>query len=235
MVDLKKYLNGNSYPGRGIIVGKTADGTKAVCAYFIMGRSVNSQNRIFSKTDLGIETKAFDESKMEDPSLIIYNPVIFEDGNFIVTNGDQTTTIYNFLKDNKTFEEALATREFEPDPPNFTPRISAMINFANNNCSYKFSILKSDNNRQEHPINYCFNYLSPVSGEGRFIHTYEKDGNPIPSFSGEPVTVCIGDDFNEFTDLVWKNLNEEFKVSLYTAFIDLKTLEVQSTIINKNK
>lgn len=228
---LAQELGSNSYPGRGIVVGKSADSSKAVIAYFIMGRSVNSRNRIFEENDRGgIRTKAFDESKMEDPSLIIYNPVLKLGKSTIVTNGDQTDTIYDFMKENKNYREALLTREFEPDAPNYTPRISAVLD---EKGDYVFSILKSNMGKPV-CLRYFYEYPS-AQGLGHFIHTYKCDGDPIPSFEGEPTPVEIKGDIDEFTDMIWKNLNEDNKVSLFTRFIDLKTGEEETRIINKNK
>ncbi len=229
---LAQELNTNSYPGRGIVLGKSADGKNAVIAYFIMGRSVNSRNRIFEVNDRsGIRTKAFDESKMEDPSLIIYNPVLEYEDTTIVTNGDQTDTVYDFLAQGKSFCEALFTREFEPDEPNYTPRISGMVRA---NGDYTMSILKSNNGVPE-CLRFFFDYPAQA-GLGHFIHTYKCDGNPIPSFEGEPTPVEITDSsIDEFTDMIWENLNEDNKVSLFTRYINLETGETETRIINKNE
>ena len=227
---LAQELSTNSYPGRGIVTGKSADGKKAVIAYFIMGRSVNSRNRIFEENDRGgIRTKAFDESKMEDPSLIIYNPVLKLNDVTIVTNGDQTDTIYDYMSDGHCYRHALLTREFEPDEPNYTPRISAVVK---PNGDYNMSILKS-NNGKPHCVRYFFEYPAEA-GLGHFIHTYKCDGNPIPSFEGEPAPVAIEGDIDSFTEMIWTNLNEDNKVSLFTRFIDLETKEEETRIINKN-
>ena len=229
--EIGKLLSSNEYPGRGIILGTSPDGTKAVAAYFIMGRSENSRNRIFEKRNDEIYTKAFDESKMEDPSLIIYNPVLKFEGKTIVTNGDQTDTIYDFMQQGKCYRHALLTREFEPDAPNYTPRISGVVK---PNGDYVLSILKS-NMGQPECLRYFFEYPAHA-GLGHFIHTYKCDGNPIPSFEGEPTPVEIGDlTIDEFTSAVWDNLNEDNKVSLFTRFINLETGEEQTRIINKNK
>lgn len=235
MIDIKKELEENSYPGRGIIAGKSADGRNAVIAYFIMGRSENSRNRIFEE-DLndGIRTKAFDESKLIDPSLIIYSPVRVIDKFTIVTNGDQTDTIFEFVDEGGTFEQALRTRTFEPDPPNFTPRISSIIKSDGEAFTYKLSILKSDFGNENSVQRFFYEYDSPICGEGHFIHTYKCDGNPIPSFHGEPKCLAIGSDIDEFTSLIWEALNCDNKVSLFTRFIDLKTGGIESRIINKN-
>ena len=229
---LASELNTNSYPGRGIVVGKSADGKKAVIAYFIMGRSVNSRNRIFEPNDRGgIRTKAFDEFKMEDPSLIIYNPVLKLDGKTIVTNGDQTDTIYDFMQEGKCYRHALNTREFEPDAPNYTPRISAVLK---PNGDYNMSILKSNMGKPQ-CLRFYFEYPADA-GLGHFIHTYKCDGNPIPSYEGEPTPVAVGnDDIDTWTDMIWDNLNEDNKVSLFTRYIDLQTGEEETRIVNKNK
>lgn len=229
---LATELNKNTYPGRGIVLGKSKDGKKAVIAYFIMGRSANSRNRIFEENDRGgIRTKAFDESKMEDPSLIIYNPVLKIDGKTIVTNGDQTDTIYDHMKEGFCYHHALVTREFEPDAPNYTPRISGVVK---PNGDYNLSILKSNLGMPE-CVRYFFEYPAHP-GMGHFIHTYEHDGDPIPSFEGEPTPVEIdGSDIDAFTSTVWDNLNEDNKVSLFTRFINLENGEEETRIVNKNK
>lgn len=229
---LATELNTNTYPGRGIVLGKSKDGKKAVIAYFIMGRSANSRNRIFEENDRGgIRTKAFDESKMEDPSLIIYNPVLKIDGKTIVTNGDQTDTIYDHMKEGFCYHHALVTREFEPDAPNYTPRISGIVK---PNGDYNLSILKSNLGMPE-CVRYFFEYPAHP-GMGHFIHTYEHDGDPIPSFEGEPTPVEIdGSDIDAFTSTVWDNLNENNKVSLFTRFINLENGEEETRIVNKNK
>ena len=229
---LATELNTNTYPGRGIVLGKSKDGKKAVIAYFIMGRSANSRNRIFEENDRGgIRTKAFDESKMEHPSLIIYNPVLKIDGKTIVTNGDQTDTIYDHMKEGFCYHHALVTREFEPDAPNYTPRISGIVK---PNGDYNLSILKSNLGMPE-CVRYFFEYPAHP-GMGHFIHTYEHDGDPIPSFEGEPTPVEIdGSDIDAFTSTVWDNLNEDNKVSLFTRFINLENGEEETRIVNKNK
>ena len=229
---LAAELNTNSYPGRGIVLGKSADGKRAVIAYFIMGRSVNSRNRIFEENDRGgIRTKAFDESKMEDPSLIIYNPVLKFEDKTIVTNGDQTDTVYDFYAQGKSFCDALFTREFEPDEPNYTPRISGVIRA---NGDYTLSILKSNNGVPE-CLRFFFDYTAEP-GLGHFIHTYKCDGNPIPSFEGEPTPIKLDNEsIDEFTDMLWNNLNEDNKVSLFTRYIDLDTGDEETRIVNKNK
>ena len=231
---IKEELNSLAYHGRGIIIGKSADGKKAVTAYFIMGRSENSRNRVFIKDGDEIVIHPFDASKVEDPSLIIYSPVRVINNNLIVTNGDQTDTIYDFVKDGKTFEQALETREFEPDSPNWTPRISGMMTFADGDFKYKMSILKSADPEGTACNRYSFSYPS-LAGLGHFIHTYNHDGNPIPTFTGEPERVAIPDDIDEFTNMIWKNLNEQNKISLYVRYIDLASGEYDSRMINKNK
>ena len=227
-------IKDNTYVGRGIIIGKSADGKKAVTAYFIMGRSENSRNRVFIEQGDEIIIHPFDASKVEDPSLIIYAPVRVIDNKLIVTNGDQTDTIYDFIKDGKTFEQALETREFEPDSPNWTPRISGMIEFTNGSFAYKMSILKSADAEGTACNRYTFNYAS-LCGLGHFIHTYNHDGNPIPTFTGEPERVVIPDDIDEFTNDIWTNLNENNKISLYVRYVDLETGKYESRMINKNK
>lgn len=232
MVDIVKDLRENSYPGRGIVLGRSADNEHAVIGYFIMGRSENSRNRVFIKEAEGIRTEAFDPAKLSDPSLIIYWPVRTLGKTTVVTNGDQTDTIYDFLKDGKTFEDALRTRTFEPDAPNFTPRISGMVE---ENGNYRLSILKSNYGDDSSARRYFYEYENPKAGEAHFIHTYEHDGNPIPSFVGEPKQIKIEGDIDCFTKMLWDNLNEDNKVSLFTRFINLKTGETETRIINKNK
>lgn len=235
LINLKTELENNAYPGRGIMIGKSQDGNHAVIAYFIMGRSENSRNRIFEEIQNGIRTKAFDESKLVDPSLIIYAPVRVIDNQTIVTNGDQTDTIFEFINDGSTFEAALRTRTFEPDPPNFTPRISGILEVADNAFSYKLSILKSNNGNEASAQRFFYEYAQPVSGEGHFIHTYKCDGDPIPSFHGEPKAVELSGTTDELTETIWNALNAENKVSLFTRYIDLNTGELQTRIINKNQ
>lgn len=229
-----EIIKDNSYVGRGIIIGKSRNGEKAVTAYFIMGRSENSRNRVFIKQGGEVIIHPFDASKVEDPSLIIYSPVRAVKSSLIVTNGDQTDTIYDFINDGKTFEQALETREFEPDKPNFTPRISGILNFNGNEFDYKLSILKSADENGSACNRYTFNY-SPLNGLGHFIHTYNCDGSPIPTFTGEPERVEIPDDIDEFTDDIWNNLNEQNKISLYVRYIDLESGEYCDRMINKNK
>lgn len=233
MFDLAKILSENSYPGRGIVIGKSADGKKALMAYFIMGRSENSRNRIFEAFDGGMRTKAYDESKLSDPSLIIYNPYLSLDGVDIITNGDQTNTIYDFMKEGKSFEQALATREFEPDAPNFTPRISGVMYYSENSFTYKLSILKSSNGNPDVCNRFFYNYL-PLDGIGHFIHTYKCDGNPIPSFYGEPEEVALPNTAEELSELIWKNLNCDNKVSLVVRETALDGTGSRQIITNKN-
>lgn len=234
MLSLKTELTDNAYPGRGIIIGKSADGTKAVTAYFIMGRSSNSRNRIFVEDGEGIRTQAFDPSKLEDPSLIIYAPVRVLGNKTIVTNGDQTDTIYDGMDSQLTFEQSLRSREFEPDGPNYTPRISGIMHIENGNFNYAMSILKSNNGNPDACNRYTFAYENPVAGEGHFIHTYMHDGNPLPSFEGEPKLVSIPDDIDAFTDLLWSSLNEDNKVSLFVRYIDIASGTYETKIVNKN-
>lgn len=235
MLSLAKELSSNAYPGRGIVIGKTKDGKKAVTAYFIMGRSSNSRNRVFVTEGEGIRTEAFDPSKLEDPSLIIYAPVRVLGNKTIVTNGDQTDTIYEGMDKQLTFEQSLRSREFEPDGPNYTPRISGVMHIENGTYNYALSILKSNNGNPEACNRYTFAYENPVAGEGHFIHTYMHDGNPLPSFEGEPKLVEIDGDIDQFTDMVWNNLNQDNKVSLFVRFIDIETGEYETKIVNKNK
>ena len=235
MISLEQELQRNAYPGRGIILGKSADGTKAAAAYFIMGRSENSRNRVFVEDGEGIRTQAFDPSKMTDPSLIIYAPVRVLGNKTIVTNGDQTDTIYEKMDKQMTFEQSLRTREFEPDAPNYTPRISGIMHIENGSYNYAMSILKSNNGNPDSCNRYTFAYENPAAGEGHFIHTYQGDGNPLPSFEGEPKLVAIPDDIDTFADLLWQNLNEDNKVSLFVRYIDIATGKYTSKIINKNQ
>ncbi|MBQ6829487.1 MAG: IMP cyclohydrolase [Clostridia bacterium] len=238
LYDLKTLLSDNTYPGRGIVVGKSADGKNAMIAYFIMGRSVNSRNRVFETFENGMRTKAFDESKLADPSLIIYNPYLHLDNIDIVTNGDQTNTVYDYINENGedgyAFEKSLHTREFEPDAPNFTPRISAILHYGDNDFRYKLSILKSNNGNPEACQRYFFSYM-PLDGIGHFIHTYKCDGDPIPSFFGEPEEVALPNTAEELADLVWNNLNEDNKVSLFVRSVPLDGSAPTQLIINKNK
>ncbi len=234
---IKDLLKNNSYPGRGIIIGKSNDGKNAMIAYFIMGRSVNSRNRIFERFDGGMRTKAFDESKLVDPSLIIYNPFLQCGNCDVITNGDQTNTVKDFIDANPAnkfaFEEALNTREFEPDAPNFTPRISGILNYFDNQFNYKLSILKSSDGNPEVCDRYFYSY-TPINGLGHFIHTYEQDGNPIPSFYGEPERVVMPNTAEELANEVWNNLNEDNKVSLFVRVVPLNGDKPSEIIINKN-
>lgn len=231
--DVRTLIEGNSYVGRGIIIGKSEDGTKACFAYFIMGRSVNSRNRIFVEKGDEVVIYPFDESKVEDPSLIIYSPVRKIGNHVIVTNGNQTDTVYDAIKAGGTFSAALATREFEPDGPNFTPRISGMLTFEDNDFTYEMSILKSIDEQGSDCCRYTYSYPSKA-GLGHFIHTYICDGNPIPTFCGEPERVSIPNDIDEFKSEIWNSLDSENKISLYVRYIDLNTGEVQNRMINKN-
>ncbi len=235
MLSIEKELQENSYPGRGIIIGRSADGAKAVAAYFIMGRSENSRNRVFVEDGEGIRTQAFDESKLTDPSLIIYAPVRVLGNKTIVTNGDQTDTIYEGMDRQMTFEQALRSREFEPDAPNYTPHISGIMHVEGGKFNYAMSILKSRNGDPGSCCRYTFAYENAVPGEGHFIHTYMHDGNPLPSFEGEPKRIAIPDDMNAFADTLWSSLNEDNKVSLFVRYIDIATGKYESVIINKNK
>lgn len=235
MISLEQELKQNAYPGRGIVIGQSANGKYAVTAYFIMGRSENSRNRVFVEDGDGIRTQAFDPSKLSDPSLIIYAPVRVLGNKTIVTNGDQTDTIYELMDKQMTFEQALRTREFEPDAPNYTPRISGIMHVDQGNYSYAMSILKSNNGNGDSCNRYTFAYQQPVAGEGHFIHTYQCDGDPLPSFEGEPKLVAILDDMKAFTDMLWNSLNEDNKVSLFVRYIDIATGEAESVIVNKNK
>ena len=227
-------LKKNSYPGRGIMIGKTADGKCAAIAYFIMGRSVNSRNRVFVEDGEGIRTQAFDPAKLSDPSLVIYAPVRVLGSTTIVTNGDQTDTVYDFLRDGKAFSDALFTRTFEPDAPNYTPRISALVE-TGDSFSYQLSILKSADGDPDSVRRFFFDYQNPQSGVGHFLHTYRCDGDPIPSFEGEPEPVAVCSDIDAFTAEIWDGLNADNKVSLFTRFIDLATGKIETRIVNKNQ
>ncbi len=232
---LETELKSNSYPGRGIVIGKSKDGKHAVTAYFIMGRSENSRNRIFVEDAKGIRTEAFDPSKLTDPSLIIYAPVRVLGNKTIITNGDHTDTIYAGMDRQLTFEQSLRTREFEPDAPNYTPRISGIMHIENGNFNYAMSILKSGNGNPDVCNRYTFAYNNPAAGEGHFIHTYKFDADPLPSFEGEPKPIEIENNINDFTDLIWNSLNKENKISLFVRYINIQTEETQTIIINKNK
>lgn len=233
-IDVFEELRENDYPGRGIIIGKSEDAKYAVSAYFIMGRSVNSRNRVFVEDGDGIRTEAYDPSKLEDPHLIIYAPVRVLGDKTIVTNGDQTDTVYELMSQGQTFEQSLRTREYEDDAPNFTPRISGIIEKTENGFDYSMSILKSNNGDPDCRLRYTYSYTNPKAGEGRFIHTYMGDGNPLPSFEGEPKVISIPNDIEKFTEDLWNALNEDNKVSLFVRFINLENGEVKSKIVNKN-
>lgn len=234
MKSIEKELKETSYPGRGIIIGKTKDGKKAVTAYFIMGRSENSRNRVFVPSEGGIRTEAYDPSKLVDPSLIIYAPVRLLGDYTIVTNGDQTDTIYDLMAQGQTFEQALRTREFEPDGPNYTPRISGIMKITDGIFHYALSILKSNNGDPSSCNRYTFTYENPAAGEARFIHTYQENVEPLPSFEGEPRLVNVHDDIEEFTGMIWDNLNEDNKVSLFVRYINIETGASKTRILNKN-
>ena len=233
MMDLNEFLRSNSYPGRGILLGRSADDTKAVIAYFIMGRSENSRNRVFEATEDGIRTRAYDESKMTDPSLIIYHPVRAAGRGLVVTNGDQTDTIRDHLLAGKTFQEALRTRAFEPDGPNYTPRISGLLS---PDGSYKLSILKSAEGDPACCQRFFFEYDAPIAGQGHFLSTYEGDGDPLPSFRGEPRAVALPErSLKDFGDALWESLNSDNRVSLYVACRALSTGETQSILYNRHE
>ncbi len=231
---IEELLADNTYPGRGIIIGKTPDGKKAVAAYFIMGRSANSRNRVFTEKNGEIFTEPFDASKVEDPSLIIYAAVRQYENNLIVTNGNQTDTVYDGLKAGKGFAEALESREFEPDAPNFTPRISGMLTFGKGDFTYRMSILKSADAEGSACNRFTYDYV-PQNGLGHFLHTYVCDGNPIPTFQGEPERIAVCNGIDEETDRLWNALNEQNKISLYVRYTDLETGESETRIVNKNK
>ena len=234
MKNLATELSTNAYPGRGIVIGKSADGKSAVTGYFIMGRSENSRNRVFVEEGEGIRTQAFDPSKLVDPSLIIYAPVRVLNDMTIVTNGDQTDTIYDGIANGLSFEQSLRSRQFEPDEPNCTPRISGIMQVKEGTFNYAMSILKSNNGNPAANNRYTFTYENPVNGEGHFIHTYMHDANPLPSFEGEPKWVEIPNDIDEFTNMLWTNLNEDNKVSLFVRYIDIATGKYETRIVNKN-
>lgn len=234
-LDIATLLRENAYPGRGIILGKTPDGKNAVIAYFIMGRSVNSRNRVFEATADGIRTKAFDESKLSDPHLIIYSPVRVLGNKTIVTNGDQTDTIYDHMDRQETFEQSLRTREYEDDAPNYTPRISGIVHMEEDSFNYAMSILKSADGNPDSVHRFTFSYNNPLCGEGHFIHTYMGDGNPLPSFEGEPEKIATVNDIDAFTDMLWNSLNEDNKVSLFVRYINVETKQATDRIVNKNQ
>ena len=232
---IAKELSSNIYPGRGIIIGKSADSKYAVTAYFIMGRSVNSRNRVFVEDGEGIRTQAFDPSKLTDPSLIIYAPVRVLGNKTIVTNGDQTDTIFDGLKAGQTFEQSLRSRKYEHDAPNYTPRISSLLDVEGGKYNYAISILKSDMGNPDNTLRFTFTYDAPQKGKGHFIHTYMGDGNPLPSYEGEPTPVAIEGDIDTFTNNIWSWLNEDNKVSLFVRFINIENGKVEERILNKNK
>ncbi len=235
MLKLEQELKKNTYPGRGIVIGRSDDGRSAVIAYFIMGRSVNSRNRVFVTQGEGIRTQAYDPAKLADPSLIIYAPVRVRGNDIIVTNGDQTDTVYEGLEKGLTFEQSLRSREFEPDGPNYTPRISGLAHLENGEFDFAMSILKSNEGDPSCCCRHTFSYDRPAAGEGRFIHTYMHDGEPLPSFQGEPKRVVIEGGIDSFTDMLWESLNQENKVSLFVRFIDLATGNQETRIVNKNQ
>ena len=235
LLSLAEELRSNSYPGRGIVIGRSKDGAKAVTAYFIMGRSENSRNRVFVEEGEGIRTQAFDPAKLSAPSLIIYAPVRVLGNKTIVTNGDQTDTFYEGMDKQLTFAQSLRCREFEPDGPNYTPRISGIMHIENGGYNYAMSILKSSNGDPESCCRFTYAYEKPLNGEGRFIHTYMGDGNPLPSFEGEPKRVEIDGTIDKFTEMVWNSLNQDNKVSLFVRFIDIATGTYETRIVNKNK
>ena len=233
-INLNEYLAANEYPGRGIAVAKAPDGRQVFIGYFIMGRSENSRNRVFDPVPErgGICTMAADPAKLEDPSLIIYNPVLTLGKTHIVTNGDQTDTIEEFLKMGKCFRSALNTRTFEPDAPNYTPRISGIIHLKKGGFTYEMSILKSADGKGEKCNRFTFDY-EPVNGTGHFLHTYEKDGSPLPTFMGEPERVAIPNDVNAFAQEIWVSLDADNKISLYCRAITWRTWQEESVLINK--
>lgn len=235
MISLEEALKNNPYPGRGIVLGKSQNGKYATMAYFIMGRSENSRNRVFVTEGEGIRTQAFDPSKLSDPSLIIYAPVRVLGQHTIVTNGDQTDTIYDLMGQGKSFEAALRTRKFEPDAPNYTPRISGLVTIENGQFEYALSILKSNAGDPSCCNRYTFTYDMPKNGEGHFIHTYQCNSEPLPSFEGEPRVVEIPDDIESWTQMLWESLNEDNKVSLFVRFIEIETGKVTTRLINKNQ
>lgn len=236
IVNLFEEVGKVSYPGRGIVIGKCKCGKKAVAAYWTMGRSAGSRNRIFVEEGEGIKTQAFDPTLIAgDPSLIIYSAVKVDGSRTIVTNGDQTDTIYEGMKKGLTFEQSLRSRKYEHDEPNYTPRISSLIDIEGGKLNYSLSILKSDSGNPDCVLRQTFDYENPSCGEGRYIHTYEGDGNPLPSFEGEPVKVAIEDCIDDFTTKLWNSLNEDNKVSLFVRYIDIETGKYETRILNKNK
>ena len=231
---LEELLKDNTYPGRGIVIGKTPDGAKAMTAYFIMGRSENSRNRVFTEKNGEVFTEPFDAEKVQDPSLIIYAAIRSFKNNLVVTNGNQTDTVVEGLQAGKGFSEALESREFEPDGPNFTPRISGMLTFGDGDFTYQMSILKSADAEGSACNRFTFSY-APLNGLGHFLHTYVCDGNPIPTFQGEPERIAVCDDIDEMTDRLWNALNGQNKISLYVRYVDLKTGKAENRLVNKNK
>ncbi|MCR5509249.1 MAG: IMP cyclohydrolase [Lachnospiraceae bacterium] len=234
-LDISDELKSNAYPGRGIVIGRSRDGQYAVIAYFIMGRSTNSRNRIFVEDKDGIRTQAFDPALLSDPSLIIYSPVRVLGNKTIVTNGDQTDTIYDGMDRQMTFEQSLRSREFEPDGPNFTPRISGITHIEDGKFNYAMSILKSNNGDPGSCNRFTFAYESPKPGQGHFIHTYMHDGDPLPSFEGEPKLIDIDGGIDQFSKVLWESLNEDNKVSLFVRYINIDSGDYESRIFNKNK
>ena len=236
IVDLKTELSSTNYPGRGIVVGKSEDGKHAVVAYWTMGRSAGSRNRVFVEDGDGIRTQAFNPALVAgDASLIIYSAVLIFKNKTIVTNGDQTDTIFEGLSNGLSFEQSLCSRKYEHDAPNYTPRISSILNFDSGKYDYALSILKSDSGNPENTLRFTYSYDNPVNGQGHYIHTYMGDGNPLPSFEGEPVKVKISGKIDEFADRIWNSLNDENKVSLFVRYIDIGSGKWDSRIINKNK
>lgn len=233
--NIATILKENGYVGRGVLMGRSPSGKKAAMAYFIMGRSENSQNRVFIEKGEELIIHPFDESKVEDPSLIIYAPVRVSGANTIVTNGDQTDTIYDFLAAGKSFEAALRTRCFEPDAPNFTSRISGMMTLSDSGCAYKLSILKSADAAGSACLRQTFEYAEPLPGVGHFIHTYQTDGNPLPAFAGEPEQVALPETAEELADLFWNNLDARYKISLFVRYIVIETGAVETRVVNRHQ
>ncbi len=232
-LDIYEQLKANAYPGRGIIIGKTPDGKNAVTAYFIMGRSVNSRNRVFTETEDGIKTEAADPSKLSDPHLIIYSPVRVLGNKTIVTNGDQTDTIYELMDKQQTFEQSLRTRVYEDDAPNYTPRISGIMHVDGGKYNYAMNIIKSADGDPDCVERFTYSYTDPLNGIGHFIHTYMGDGSPLPSFEGEPEKITVPDSIDEFTEGLWNALNEDNKVSLFVRYIDIESGKAVTKVVNK--
>ncbi|MBQ7070892.1 MAG: IMP cyclohydrolase [Ruminococcus sp.] len=232
-LDIYEQLKANAYPGRGIIIGKTPDGKNAVTAYFIMGRSVNSRNRVFTETEDGIKTEAADPSKLSDPHLIIYSPVRVLGNKTIVTNGDQTDTIYELMDKQQTFEQSLRTRVYEDDAPNYTPRISGIMHVDGGKYNYAMNIIKSADGDPDCVERFTYTYTDPINGIGHFIHTYMGDGSPLPSFEGEPEKITVPDSIDEFTEGLWNDLNEDNKVSLFVRYIDIESGKAVTKVVNK--